>query len=574
MNVCKKICIIMANIMADYSDEYIIGMEKQANRLGYHTFIFSMPLLHGGYTNAEADIYQLIDFEQYDGVIFFENSFSAHKGTGYMIESMIHKNCTKPVIVLGESQLLENIYHPDHSEGIEALTDHVIEEHGCELLYFLGGEPNQPTHNDKGFIRSLEKHKLPCTTDNLIYGGYWLECGEALAKDIAYHIVEKPDAVVCQDDTVAFFFIKALAKHGIRVPEDIIVTGFGARRDSRNNVLSITTCPSNAEYDGRKVMARLYALITHEKEPQISCPKNSLITGMSCGCGEQKPSNIRLQLELHEKERLVDIYYQNSELEEMLIRCTEYKDLHPVILHSSYLIQDKSFFTINVKVDERTSRCIYMRHHVWEDTPNLFPSRDIYPSRLQKKEGNNMHILPITYDQQFLGHMVVGYDDPIVYNTILKKYISRLGLAITLIQSREADSVRKTTGGKKEAENKYSEDKEQLKDEAKTIFIQKEGTLHKVPLENILMFESEGRKTMAVLKSGRYEIKKTLSELEEQLITKDFMRVSKSALVNLNKINSITPAADRTILITLSGKINTRVSRKHAADFKKRLELI
>ena len=279
MNPSKKICIIMANITEDYSDEYVIGMAKQANRLGYHTFTFSMPLLDEAHTKPETEIYRLIDFGQYDGVIFFENSFSAHKGTGYMLESMIHKNCSKPVIVLGESQLLTNIYHPDHSDAVEALTDHVIDEHGCELLYFLGGEPNQPTHNDKGFIRSLEKHQLPCTTDNLIYGGYWMECGEALAKDIAYHIVEKPDAVVCQDDTVAFFFIKALAKHGIRVPEDIMVTGFGARKDSHNHILSITTYPSNAEYDGRRVMARLHALITHGEEPQISYPKNNLITG-------------------------------------------------------------------------------------------------------------------------------------------------------------------------------------------------------------------------------------------------------------------------------------------------------
>ena len=568
MNVSKKICIIMANITEDYSDDYVIGMEKQANRLGYHTFIFSMPLLHDAQTNSEAEIYQLIDFEQYDGVIFFENSFSAYKRAGYMIEDMLHKNCKKPVIVLGESQLLTNIYQPDHSSAIEALTDHIIDEHGCELLYFLGGEPNQPTLNDKGFIRSLEKHNLPCTTDNLIYGGYWMECGEALAKDIAYHVVEKPDAVICQDDTVAFFFIKALARHGIRVPEDIIVTGFGARRDSRNNLLSITTYPSNAEYDGRKVMARLHALITHSEEPQISSPKNSLITGMSCGCGDRKPDNIRLQLELHEKQRLVDIYYQNSELEEKFIRCTEYKDLYPVILHSSYLIQDKSFFTINVKDDENTSRCIYMRHHVWEDTPNLFPSHDIYPPRLQKKEGKNMHVLPITYDGQFLGHVVVGYDDPIVYNTILKKYVSRLGMALSLMQNRVSMV---TSASPVTPEDTVTG---QLSEEVKTIFIQKGGTLHKVPLENILMFESEGRKTMAVLKSGRYEIKKTLSELEEQLVTKNFMRVSKSALVNLNKIISLAPAADRTILITLSGKINTRVSRKHAADFKKRLELM
>ena len=38
-----KICIIMANMTDDFRDEYVVGMEKQANRLGYATYVFSMP---------------------------------------------------------------------------------------------------------------------------------------------------------------------------------------------------------------------------------------------------------------------------------------------------------------------------------------------------------------------------------------------------------------------------------------------------------------------------------------------------------------------------------------------------
>ena len=572
MDASPKVCIIMADITEDYRDDYVIGMEKQANRFGYHTHIFSMPLLDEIHTKREEEIYQLIDFDQYAGVIFFENSFAAHKSLGNMVENLIHKNCRKPVIVLGDSLIFSETYQPNNQAGTEALTDHMIEKHGCELLYFLGGEPGSPMANDAGFMASLKKHGIPCTADNLIYGGYWLECGEALAKDIAYNIVEKPDCVICQDDTVAFFFIKALTKYGIRVPEDIMVTGFGARKDSRNNILSITTYPSNAEYDGRKIMAQLHALIQSCEVTEISLPKSNIITGMSCGCGDRKPADIRLQLERHEARRMNEIYYRNSELEEKLCGCRNYKELHPVIFHSSYLIQDKSFLSINIKESDSASRCIYLRNHAWDDEPLLFNSHDIYPRHLLGSEPRNLHILPMTFQSRFIGHVAVGYDEACVYNTILKQYISRLAIAVSLIQNRL--SIETTMQQQIDLQSRIdSLNNKNVQQNNDIIFAEKEHSLHKVPLENVLLFESEGRKTMVVLKNGRFEVKKTLNQLEELYSHKNFMRVSKSALVNLLKVTSITPDTDRTLLATLTGKVTVRVSRKNTTEFKERINI-
>lgn len=53
-----KICMIMSNIVEDYRDEYIVGIEKQANRLGFSTFIFSMPLLDELHTNNEEAVFE------------------------------------------------------------------------------------------------------------------------------------------------------------------------------------------------------------------------------------------------------------------------------------------------------------------------------------------------------------------------------------------------------------------------------------------------------------------------------------------------------------------------------------
>ncbi len=567
MKANNQICIIMLDMTEDYRDNYIVGVEKQADKLGYQSVTFSLPLLNNLHTKKEEEIYQLIDFSKYDGVIFFENSFSAHKSLGNMVETMLQKNCTAPVVVIGESQVYPENFLPDNTVGTRMLTDHLIEKHGCQTLYFLGGEPNQVLKNDIGFIQSLEEHGIPYTNDNLLYGGYWRECGEALAKDIAYNMMEKPDAVVCQDDTVAFFFIKALFGYGIRVPDDIIVTGLGARSDSRNNILSITTYPSNAEHCGRKAMSRLHSMITGTQELPVLLPKSTIITGLSCGCGECLSSAVRWQLEQDEKKRMTEIYYRNSELEEKLYSCTDYKELHPIIYHSTYLIKAANFLSVNIAESETTSRCIYMTDNAWSDLPILFESKDLYPANLPKQHPHNLHVLPMTFNNCFIGHVVVGYDTPEVYDNILKQYISRIALSIYLLKYRPCS-----------AEQVLPEDTPGTASPAQgtqdTIFIKKENSLIKVPLDNIYYFESEGRKTMAVMKSGRFETRKTLSELETLFSGKDFYRVSKSALVNISKVTSITPDADRTLIATFPGKTTVRVSRMHANEFRNRVKIL
>ncbi len=570
MNQTRKICIVMLDMTDDYRDNYIIGIEKQARKFEYQTVTFSIPLLNGKYMKKEDEIYQFIDFDQYDGIIFFENSFSSIKSIGSMVEKLIFKKCHVPVVVLGESMFFPETYMPDNSFGAEMLTDHLIEEHGCETLYFLGGEPGQALRNDIGFMKSLDKHHIPYTNDHLIYGGYWLQCGEALAKDIAYNTVEKPDAVVCQDDTVALFFIKALSKFGIRVPEDILVTGFGARNDSRNDALSITTYPSNAEYHGRKVMAHLHALISKEEEVPITLPKSDIITGMSCGCGDKKPFNTRLLLEQHEKLRQQCIYYRNSELEDKCYSCSSFEELHPVILNSYYIIKDATFFSINIMKDNDSSQCIYMNNEPWSEKPVTFATKDICPVDLQKNLSRHLHVVPLTFNNSFIGHAVIGYETPIVYNTIFKMYISRLAIAISLIKDKNkmnnkiADKMT-TNVVSKTSTNPHAQE---------IIFVKKDTTIHKVPLENILFFESEGRKTMAITKNGRYEIKKSLTELETLYSNKNFFRVSKSTLINTTKVISITPDIDRTLIATLTGKITVRVSRKNANEFKAKINML
>ena len=87
-----NICIISGEIKGDYNDGYVIGVEKCANALEYQTTIFSMLCEGTVDTNKEEIIYSYIDFDQYDGIIFNEHSFSSHKHLSRSVEKLLKKH--------------------------------------------------------------------------------------------------------------------------------------------------------------------------------------------------------------------------------------------------------------------------------------------------------------------------------------------------------------------------------------------------------------------------------------------------------------------------------------------------
>ena len=111
-----------------------------------------------------------------------------------------------------------------------------------------------------------------------------------------------------------------------------------------------------------------------------------------------------------------------------------------------------------------------------------------------------------------------------------------------------------------------------LKKTAAAVLVMHNGSMTKVPLENVLYFEAFEKRVFAALKSGKYEIKQRICELEDMLNGRKFIRISRSVLVNMNKVVGYKTGFDRTLLAVLSDKEELRVSRTHSDNFKKNLE--
>lgn len=83
-----------------------------------------------------------------------------------------------------------------------------------------------------------------------------------------------------------------------------------------------------------------------------------------------------------------------------------------------------------------------------------------------------------------------------------------------------------------------------------------------------LYFESVDDRTFLYTADKVYEIRHRLYELEEILSDRDFIRISKSQIVNINCIKSLMPELNRSLSATLSNGEILTVSRRYVKSLR------
>jgi DNA-binding LytR/AlgR family response regulator len=89
---------------------------------------------------------------------------------------------------------------------------------------------------------------------------------------------------------------------------------------------------------------------------------------------------------------------------------------------------------------------------------------------------------------------------------------------------------------------------------------------------DIYMFRVEDKQVNAYTQNNVYIIKKPLYQVEESL-NGDFVRISKTTIVNLKKIQRVAPSLKGMMFIELKNGLKDNISRKYLPDFKRALDL-
>lgn len=105
------------------------------------------------------------------------------------------------------------------------------------------------------------------------------------------------------------------------------------------------------------------------------------------------------------------------------------------------------------------------------------------------------------------------------------------------------------------------------------IAVRKDNETYLIETDKILYIEAVDRKTFVYTNSENYESELKLYEIEQELIERDFLRISKNSIVNLRKIKSLKTDVNRKIRITLQNSEQIVVSRMYSDELRKKLGL-
>jgi DNA-binding LytR/AlgR family response regulator len=111
----------------------------------------------------------------------------------------------------------------------------------------------------------------------------------------------------------------------------------------------------------------------------------------------------------------------------------------------------------------------------------------------------------------------------------------------------------------------------ELKKGQKKIAGSKDGNITMIDPSNIFYFEGVDNKVFLYCKQNVYETKLKLYEIEEEYRNSNFFRASKSVILNVSKIKSISPAYSGRFEALLFNGEKIVISRQYVPDLKKKL---
>ena len=101
----------------------------------------------------------------------------------------------------------------------------------------------------------------------------------------------------------------------------------------------------------------------------------------------------------------------------------------------------------------------------------------------------------------------------------------------------------------------------------------RDGNITMVDPSNVYYFEGVDNKVFMYCKQNVYETRLKLYEIEEEYRNTNFFRASKSVILNVTKIKSISPAYSGRFEAQLFNGETVVISRQYVPDLKKKLGL-
>jgi LacI family transcriptional regulator len=254
------------------------GIEVGARRRGFDLLISSV-----GFNDDNVAVRIAALAGKADGLILHDRMLSA-VGIARLADMV-------PIVTLAGSPTPASMnVRCDNEYGIRELVRHLVIDHGYRSLGYVSGRSDSPDNQTRSRAFETEAATAGAEIDTgpAWQGNYSAAGGANVVTSLVDAGRKLPRAILCANDQTALGVIHALAQRGIKVPQDVAVTGFDDVPVARHLHPPLTTVRQPMQELGATAFDVLFARISAGGGTADTVLPVELIVRESCGCVAQK----------------------------------------------------------------------------------------------------------------------------------------------------------------------------------------------------------------------------------------------------------------------------------------------
>lgn len=281
----KTVGLVMPDVTAPFYGTVFLEAERLALEKGY-SLLLCNTMNDNIVTNTNVEM-RYIEFlleKQVDGLIMMGGHIdNLHTDPEYLerVNELIGQ---VPVVMInGELKGLDCYsVRTDSTMGIYQLIEYLISLNHDKISFIGGYMDIQPTMRRLNTVKeALAEHGIEFNKQWFIEDDFSVRAGKDSMEKLL-NMEEKPTAVICVNDMVAVGALHTAARMGIKVPEEISITGFDNTLVTEYVVPEITTVDLQPKELGRAAVETMIGHLEGNNVPKETVIGTELIIRESC----------------------------------------------------------------------------------------------------------------------------------------------------------------------------------------------------------------------------------------------------------------------------------------------------
>lgn len=244
--------------VVDYLSGIIPGAVRRAQECGKRLLIHTLS------DDDPGQLLQVCRAGEIDGVILFSTHYDSHT-----IEALLADDF--PFVVMGRhiADARVSCVVPDYYDGTRQIMDHLLRQGHGRIAFTT--RPELTTANQarlRGYLDALAAAGMDVDEELIVETRLEPDSGVAPTRQLLA-LSMRPTAIVAAHDLVAVDVINTVQAAGLRVPQDVAVTGFDGLRAGFRTLPHVSTAQQPLERIGERVVALVNRQLSNPAAPPV-----------------------------------------------------------------------------------------------------------------------------------------------------------------------------------------------------------------------------------------------------------------------------------------------------------------